>query len=142
MPCQRAVAILFWHAGGMRWEGRPERPQGKLDAMTRVQTCPVCGNAISPTLLQYFPPKGGYKQYQCPHCNTWLVISGQSRLSIGIFAALVGFPMLLGIVHLRSTVPKGALVLLLATFFVAWLVAMALFARYTATWIAEPPTPL
>ena len=106
--------------------------------MTRVQPCPACGCAISPTLLQYFPPRGGYKQYECPHCDTWLVISTKSRWSIGIFAALVGFPTLLAIVRLRSTMPEGALLLLVAGFFLAWLFFMALFARYTATWISDP----
>jgi len=106
--------------------------------MSKIQACPVCGNVITPTLLQYLPPKGGYKQYECPHCGAWLTISGSTKLGVAVYSALFALPCLMTLNHFRQLLPKSVLLLLLAVFFVLWLYIMALIARRIAVWVAEP----
>jgi predicted membrane channel-forming protein YqfA (hemolysin III family) len=93
---------------------------------------------MTPGLYDYFPPKSGYKQYRCPHCQAWLHTSRATNQRSAFTFVIVGSIGLLTIVNLRETLSKGTVILLLIAFLAALFYVVGSVARGSAEWEAEP----
>ena len=103
-------------------------------------SCPICSGSITPSLFDYVPTRGTFKQYRCVHCQNWLTINGKARfvlIFIGVLCTLL-FAVIVGSAVNALHVSQAFVLLSSIAYGVVLNAGLAMLMRRIAIWVPLP----